>query len=137
MSNLTFGERLTDLKKQRNIKQEELARILGVKCNTVSGYENGKFPPVKRIIKLAEYFNVSVDYLLGVKDHVIHDEILDNEYITHKNKTYSVGTIVEKMLSLDDDARKDLLSLLSVLSSDKEHDLQKVFEFYKSIKQVK
>lgn len=58
--------RLKDLRKQKKISQTELAKILGVAQPTLSGWESGKFQiDDTNKIKLADFFNVSVDYLLG------------------------------------------------------------------------
>ena len=58
--------RLSELRKQKGLKQGDLAAFLGVAQSTLSGWENGKFEiDDKNIIKLADFFGVSVDYLLG------------------------------------------------------------------------
>ena len=58
--------RLKDLRLKRGLKQSELADILHVKQNTISNWENGKTEINNTdAIKLAEFFGVSVDYLLG------------------------------------------------------------------------
>lgn len=54
------------LREDRDLKQRELAMILGVAQNTYSQYENGVIEwTAPLLIKLAEYYGVSVDYLLG------------------------------------------------------------------------
>ena len=58
--------RLPELRKQKGLKQGDLAAFLGVAQSTLSGWENGKFEiDDKNKIKLADFFGVSVDYLLG------------------------------------------------------------------------
>ena len=48
------------------MKQKELSSILKVPANTLSVWESGKFePPYEKLIEIADYFNVSTDYLLG------------------------------------------------------------------------
>ena len=50
-------------------KQKELAEYLGVQQNTYSDYETGKINvPIEALIKLADYYHVSTDYLLGRTD---------------------------------------------------------------------
>lgn len=64
-----MGKRLSELRDEHNIGQKQLAAILGVKPNTVSDYENGVLnPSVKALLKMAEYFTVSIDYLMGLSD---------------------------------------------------------------------
>ena len=70
VSSMTFGERLRELREERNTTQKTLAGILGVSPRMVSFYESGgHFPRDESIlIKLADYFNVTTDYLLGYSD---------------------------------------------------------------------
>ncbi len=61
-----FGERLKELRIKFGLKQYELAEILNVSQSTIGMYENDqRTPPAESIVKLAEYFNVTTDYLLG------------------------------------------------------------------------
>ena len=65
MKNL-FGAILQELRKDHKITQKDLADILGVTSKTISNYETGsQFPDLLIIIKLAEYFDVNMDYLGG------------------------------------------------------------------------
>lgn len=57
--------RLRELRKARRITQVRLAMDLNMSQNTVSRYENGEREPgIAELIKIADYFDVSVDYLL-------------------------------------------------------------------------
>lgn len=59
--------RLKDLREDMDIKQREIADYLHIKQNTYSQYENGQRQlPVDILIKLAKYYNVSTDYILGL-----------------------------------------------------------------------
>lgn len=61
-----FAKRLIDLRENKNILQKDLANILNVEQATVSQWENGKrIPDSETLIKIANYFNVSVDFLIG------------------------------------------------------------------------
>lgn len=61
-----FGKRLKELRKERQMTQQELADIIGVTKVSISGYESGnRFPSIDRITDLAYYFEVTTDYLLG------------------------------------------------------------------------
>ncbi|WP_448904398.1 helix-turn-helix domain-containing protein [Eubacterium sp.] len=58
--------RLRDLREDNDITQNQIASILNVKQNTYSQYENGKREvPIDVLWKLADYYNVSIDYLVG------------------------------------------------------------------------
>lgn len=61
-----FAKRLIDLRENKNIFQKDLANILNVEQATVSQWENGKrIPDSETLIKIANYFNVTVDFLIG------------------------------------------------------------------------
>ena len=64
-----FSERLRDLRNERGISQKELANILFVSQQTVAKWETDRSTPNPEMIsKIAQYFNVSSDYLIGMSD---------------------------------------------------------------------
>lgn len=64
------GERLLDLRKDEGLTQDDLAAILHINKHSISSYERDKSEPPDAIkIEIARYFNVSVDYLLGMTDN--------------------------------------------------------------------
>ena len=68
--NMNIGQRIKKLREDEHLSQLELAKIINVCNTTVSQYENGSRTPSDDIkIKLANYFNVSTDYLLGLSDN--------------------------------------------------------------------
>lgn len=70
-----FANRLISLRKERNLTQEDIAKIIYKKRSTVSGYETeGKQPDLDTVCLLAKYFGVSTDYLLGYTDRPNHSE---------------------------------------------------------------
>ena len=61
--------RLKELREQNDYKQDFLANYLGVKQNAYSQYETGKRQiPIYALIKLAQLYEVSVDYILELTD---------------------------------------------------------------------
>ena len=65
----TMQERIRELRKSSGLTQQELGAVLGVAKNTVSQYETGRNTPNDDIkIAMANYFNVSMDYLMGKTD---------------------------------------------------------------------
>lgn len=64
-----FAERLIELRKEYGISQKAFANAIGVGQATVSEWENGIYEPTATCLyRLAKFFNVSVDYLLGLED---------------------------------------------------------------------
>ena len=71
---VNFGKRLKMLRKESRMTQDELARKLNVTKSIISYYELGdRTPSADILVKLAYIFNVSTDYLLGIK----YERILD------------------------------------------------------------
>ena len=63
-----FGERLRMLRSEKNIGQNELARVLELSNASISYWETGKqSPTADAIFKIAKFFDVSADYLIGLK----------------------------------------------------------------------
>lgn len=61
---------LLNLRKQHNKTQKELAEYLNTKHQTYGAYEKGiNEPNINTLIKLADYYNVSIDYLVGRQWH--------------------------------------------------------------------
>jgi MerR family transcriptional regulator, light-induced transcriptional regulator len=64
-----FSTRLRKLRKSRHISQKDLAKVLGLAQTTIANYEQGtRFPDERLLHSLADYFHVSLDYLLGRSD---------------------------------------------------------------------
>lgn len=62
--------RLKEVRKLKKISQLKLAMDLNMNQNTISRYETGEREPgINELIKIADYFNISVDYLLGRTDN--------------------------------------------------------------------
>lgn len=64
-----FQERLKELRKDRGILQKELAEKLRTTNSSISDWENGRSQPdLQSLADLARFFEVRVDYLLGLED---------------------------------------------------------------------
>lgn len=58
---------MKELRKERNLTQEDISKVSGVAKQTISNWENNiTQPPIETITKLAKYFSVTTDYLLGL-----------------------------------------------------------------------
>ena len=62
---MEIGIKIKELRVNKKITQEELAKALQVSTQAVSKWENGGCPDLELIPDIAAYFNVSTDYLLG------------------------------------------------------------------------
>ena len=80
---MNIGEQILFLRKNRGITQEQLAQKLGITNQAVSKWESGQcLPDIQLLPEIAEYFNVSVDELMGRTAAKNDDDIL----IILKNK---------------------------------------------------
>ncbi len=66
----TFGERLKELRTEKQIGQIALAKAIKVSSGIVSMWENNlREPTMSNLIALAKFFDVSIDYIVGLKDY--------------------------------------------------------------------
>ncbi len=69
-SNKIFAERVKMLRKQKNIKQSELGKMVGLSSNAISDIERGRrTTTIEKLVAIADYFEVSIDYLVGRTDN--------------------------------------------------------------------
>lgn len=67
---MEFGERLQELRKQKKITRDELAKALKLSYSAIAKYEtNVRKPDQDTLKKIADFFDVTVDYLLGRSNH--------------------------------------------------------------------
>ena len=77
-----FGERLREIRKERNLTQTQLAAMLGTSKQILSRYELGqRSPKIELVSQYAEKLGVSVDYLLGDNDEEASVTELCNAYV--------------------------------------------------------
>jgi methanogenic corrinoid protein MtbC1 len=81
-----FATRLRELRAQRGLRQKDLADKLGLAQTTIANYEqSSRFPDEKTMYKIADYFRVSLDYLLGRSDVNLLPEALDYSQSFYSN----------------------------------------------------
>ena len=57
------GDRIKDLRREKHLTQQQLADALGIERSSIGKYETGSMPSAEVMLRLAEFFSVSVDYL--------------------------------------------------------------------------
>lgn len=76
-----IGQRIKQLRKEYNLTQQQFAELINLKNSTISLYENEKRQPeFQTLVKIADYFNVTIDWLFGRVDNK-NLLIIENEYI--------------------------------------------------------
>lgn len=72
MSTMELSKRLKEIREEKGLSQRELAKLLNIDKSTVAKYETGeRSPDADMIVKLADFFDVSTDFLLGRKEYKI------------------------------------------------------------------
>ncbi|MBP1924637.1 transcriptional regulator with XRE-family HTH domain [Sedimentibacter acidaminivorans] len=90
-----FGDRLKKLRADKRLLQKQVAQDLNITVQRYSSYENNsRLPEIKMLVKIAKYYNVSLDYLLGLENRTYLDKLslqdqikeLKNEFNNRMNK---------------------------------------------------
>lgn len=94
---LALNENIKKLRVARGINQVEFGKALGVSKQCVSNWENDNvMPSIEMLVKIADFFNVTTDYVLGRNEKVYIDASgLTNEQISH------IALIVNDMSKLN------------------------------------
>lgn len=105
-----FGEILAELRQDRKMTQKELAQKMFVTVGTISNYENGvHFPDVEKLIALADFFDVTTDYLLGRCKLNFSPDVFD-EVIVEES---TVGSLIHDVRSITPERKRALTLLLN------------------------
>ncbi len=100
------------LREEEKLTQGYIAKHLGVVQQTYSNYERGNTEvPLEYLSKLADYYGVSIDYMMGRTSFQKPTEELNEEY--SRNKT--TGAVLSEMLRLENDSREKLLDYIEFL----------------------
>ncbi|MCP4138565.1 MAG: helix-turn-helix transcriptional regulator [bacterium] len=108
-TNLPFPERIKYLRKNKGWKQSDLAEKAGIDRNMISYYEKGKYvPSAEALIKIAEVFDISIDYLLiddipekplrQKIDSELLQKVIDIEKLSGKDKE-SIKHIIDSLIT--------------------------------------
>ena len=115
----TFGNRLKKLRSEKRITGEELGKILNVTKVAVSNWESDRrFPDQDTLKNIADYFDVSVDYLLCRNDarNTINDKVNTSnttfDIIENSDANKKVKELMKKIYSLNDDDRNAIEKII-------------------------
>jgi len=111
-----FGKRLKALREELGIKQTELARNLDISASTIGMYEqNRRTPDAEMLSKIAEYFNVTTDYLLCRTDtkSVVKKDKIDE--LEEENKI-----LFDKLKSLTPGDRNKIIKIIEMFEKENE-----------------
>lgn len=111
-----LGNRLKNLRENKDLKQSQIADALHISQQNYSRYENGQVElPLGTLVQLADYFDVSVDYLLGrTMSQKDFDTIKD-----HKILDRPVHEVLNELNNMTANQQKSLFDYLGYLKSQK------------------
>ena len=108
----TTAERIKKLRIQHNLSQTELAKLVGVKSNTVSTWERGtRKPDFNVLCKLSNSFGVSIEYILGETANSISEN--ENDYSSSSVLADDVYYMVKKYCRLTDKSQKIIENMVN------------------------
>ncbi len=92
-----IGKKLEQLLKKKGISAKALSNELGFSNNLITNYINGHSTPnIETVLKIANYFNVSTDYLLGnIREEAIMIQKEKIHHLTSEQKTQIILKILE------------------------------------------
>ena len=110
---MKFGELLATLRKEKGVLQKDVAAYLNVTVATISNYEKGVHSPdYETLVKLADFFDVSTDYLLQRTDYKVGISILNRHLLAN----YTVSDLLNTLTDLDQGSVQMLLDYYDLLS---------------------
>ena len=107
---MTFGEKLSKLRKEKNYTQEQLAELLGVSRQAVSKWEaDAAYPQTETLIEIGKLFDCSMDYLLK-------DEITDKTSVQDGILCKRMKRTYEKLITEPNKSRaKRILKIAAII----------------------
>lgn len=92
------GKIIAELRKEKGLRQKDLSIILNMSPSNISNYESGAYwPDLDTICQMADFFNVTTDYLLGRTEYRCPPDVLDK----YTASDYIIHNILNSLLSLD------------------------------------
>lgn len=99
---MIFAYRIRDLRRDANMTGGELGEKMGVSKVTVSAWENGtNYPNQETLNKIADYFNVSLDYLMGRTDEKRPHKLIGDNFVATFSGLSSELTEEQKKYMVD------------------------------------
>jgi transcriptional regulator with XRE-family HTH domain len=112
-----IGKIIKQLRKERDITQADLAKAVGVTTSSIGMYETGvRNPSYDVIVKLAKYFNVSTDFLLGNTVNDI-EELPDFE----EEDTSELKILFDKIRDLSEDDQKRINAIVEAFKRENQN----------------
>jgi transcriptional regulator with XRE-family HTH domain len=115
-----FKDRFKELRTEKGVTQADIAKLLNVKHQTVSFYETGREPNYKSLSKLADYFDVSVDYLIGHTDLKRYEDKNMQEIVLGNDSARLPCQQINSYMKIQDNCTNFLREIFKFLESIKD-----------------
>lgn len=116
-------ERYQKLLDEKGLKNADVSRATGISNMTLSDWKNGKSTPKQdKLMKIADYFGVSLDYLMTGKEPNVGSLYSDEnaDLLIYISKNQEILLQMKKYITLDKDKRKSVDDMIDFLSSKKQ-----------------
>lgn len=114
---MNFSLRLKSLRKERKLTQEALGEKINVTKVSISGYENGnRTPDTETLQKLADFFDVSTDYLLGRTDNTRIENNQSKQDIDFKDPT--LGLFFKEIKNAPEEQQEQLRKIWEIIKGE-------------------
>ena len=115
---MKVGDRITKLRKELKLSQGSLAKKLGIPQTTLSNYEIGiREVGNEVLVKFAEFFNVSVDYLLGLTKYKQNTSAYNNIFVESDNARITNGELLDKLNMLTAEKKDFINKMVDFISN--------------------
>lgn len=119
-------QRLKSLRIVSGMSREDFGKALNISFGTVAAYEQGiRVPPVEKIIEIANYFNVTADYLIGNDNKAV--PVLENKKIPLSEKIEAIlKEIKEEIIKDVEDSLRD--TFMKAIDVEIREEIREVFK---------
>lgn len=111
-----LSSKLKELRLKKKVSQKDVANAIYVSNSSISHYEKNRCKPSRDTIEaLAEYYNVSIDYLLGSTQTCSIELIMQQKYCGN----LTIDELVEKCMRIDKKNRETVVAIIDALAQQK------------------
>ncbi len=100
---MKINEKIKELREEKNLSQYKISSLLEIQRYTYANWEQGRSEPSsEQLIKLADFFNVSIDYLVGREDDYVKPQV-------ESTLSYREQKLLRAFSQLDDDEKDKII----------------------------
>lgn len=119
---MQFGDIIKQLRRERNITQQELADAINISKSSISMYEiNKRMPEIETFEAIADYFNVDMDYLMGKTD-------IRQKYIFVDDDDFKTENSFNKLLMTNNKTFVEIINKLATMTNDEIEALNRLLK---------